>query len=127
MKLSKFTKNFICGFLISIIVFNMSTLLPWLVPKEGFKGRKSLLLLHMDGCPHCVKLMPIWKEFVSTNKTSILTKDVEKSNDTNNLSEKYGVNGFPTILLLDDKGDKLDTYKGDRTVEGLINYCKKNN
>ena len=126
MKLSKFTKSLICGFLISIIAFNMSALLlPWLTPKEGFEGQKTLLLLHMDGCPHCVTLMPIWEKFVSTNKTSILTKDVEKSKDPNNLSEKYDVKGFPTILLLDGKGNKSDTYEGDRTVEGLINYVKK--
>ena len=94
MKLSKFTKSLICGFLISIIAFNMSALLlPWLTPKEGFEGQKTLLLLHMDGCPHCVTLMPIWEKFVSTNKTSILTKDVEKSKDPNNLSEKYDVKG----------------------------------
>ena len=41
--------------------------------REGFEGRKELLLLHMEGCPHCVKLMPEWKIiFASMNNGSII-------------------------------------------------------
>jgi len=42
------------------------------------------------------------------------------------LVKKYGVEGFPTILLLDSNGKKLDTYSGPRNAQGLLDYCKKN-
>lgn len=98
----------------------------FLKQREGFEGRKELLLLHMEGCPHCVKLMPEWKKFISMNDTSIIPKAVEKDEDSS-LVKKYNVTGFPTILLLDKNGIKLETYEGPRTAEGLLNFCKQNN
>jgi len=109
--------------LIGIIV-NM--LLKSYVKKEGFKGRKALLLLHMEGCPHCVKLMPEWDKFTEMNDTSIATKSVEKDEDRS-LVKRYGVEGFPTILLVDSNGDKIKTYNGPRTSQGLLDFCHKNN
>ena len=78
MKLTKSMKTVLYILLIGIIV-NM--LLTPHVKKEGFKGRKALLLLHMEGCPHCVKLMPEWDKFTEMNDTSIATKSVEKDED----------------------------------------------
>jgi thioredoxin-related protein len=60
------------------------------------------------------------------NNTSIITKAIEKDEDRS-LVKKYGVEGFPTILLLDSDGKKLDTYNGDRNAQSLLSYCKKNN
>ena len=52
MKLTKSMKTILYIFLIGITV---SMLLTTKFPKiEGFEGRKTLLLLHMEGCPHCV-------------------------------------------------------------------------
>ena len=70
MKLTKSMKTVLYILLIGIIA-NM--LLTPYVRKEGFKGRKALLLLHMEGCPHCVKLMPEWDNFTKMNDTSITT------------------------------------------------------
>jgi thiol-disulfide isomerase/thioredoxin len=127
MTFSKKTKKYIFITLSLIMLFNLFTYSLQQNQKEGFKGRKELLLLHMEGCPHCVELMPKWKQFVKENNTSILPKDVERSNDKDNLADKYGVKGFPTILLLDENGVKFDKYNGDRTVAGLLEYCKKHN
>ena len=93
------------------------------IQREGFEGRKELLLLHMEGCPHCVKLMPEWKKFVGMNNTSILPRAVEKDEDRS-IVKKYNVTGFPTILLLDKNGIKLETYEGPRTAEGLLNFLR---
>jgi len=96
-----------------------------LTVKEGYTGASELLLLHMTGCPHCVKLIPEWQSFVSQNNTGIKTRSVERGEDPA-LVKKYGVTGFPTILLLDSQGNKVDTYKGPRTAAGLLSFCKKN-
>ena len=82
MNLSQCTENTLKCYLIFVIAFNLVGYVLSLIRngaiKEGFKGRKSLLLLHMEGCPHCVKLMPEWDKFTQMNNTSIITKAVEK-------------------------------------------------
>ena len=93
--------------------------------KEGYTGASELLLLHMTGCPHCVKLIPEWQSFISKNNTGIKTRSVERSEDPA-LVKKYNVTGFPTILLLDSQGKKVKTYKGPRTSDGLLDFCKRN-
>lgn len=129
MKLSRSTKNILKYILIFVIAINLISYVLSLIRngaiKEGFKGRKSLLLLHMEGCGHCEKLMPEWDKFAETNNTSIVTKSVEKDDDRA-LVKRYGVEGFPTILLLDSNGKKLDTYGGPRTTKGLLDYCQQN-
>ena len=130
MKISQCAKNLLKFFLIFVIAFNLIGYVLSLIRngaiKEGFKGRKSLFLLHMEGCPHCVKLMPEWDKFTQMNNTSIITKAVEKDDDRA-LVKRYGVEGFPTILLLDSNGKKLDTYSGARNAQGLLDYCQQNN
>jgi len=129
MNLSQCAKNTLKCFLIFVIAFNLVGYVLSLIRngtiKEGFKGRKSLLLLHMEGCPHCVKLMPEWDKFTKMNNTSITTKAVEKDDDRA-LVKRYGVEGFPTILLLGSNGKKLDTYTGPRNAQGLLAYCQQN-
>ena len=124
MKLTKSMKTvltiFMAGIIFSMVFMPHSR-------KEGMvKGRKELLLLHMEGCPHCVKLLPEWDNFTKMNDTSIVTKSVER-NDDQALVKRYGVKGFPTILLLDENGDKLKTYNGPRTAQGLLDFCHENN
>ncbi len=129
MNLSQCAKNTLKCFLIFVIAFNLVGYVLSLIRngaiKEGFKGRKSLLLLHMEGCGHCEKLMPEWDKFDKMNNTSIITKAVEKDDDRA-LVKRYGVEGFPTILLLDSNGKKLDTYTGPRNAKGLLDYCQQN-
>ena len=94
--------------------------------KEGFEGQKELLLLHMEGCPHCVRLMPEWNAFTQENDTGIKTRMVERKEDPG-LVSKHGVQGFPAVLLLDGRGDKFKTYDGPRTKDGLLQFCKAYN
>ena len=122
MKLTKSMKTVLYILLIGITV-NM--LLTTISKMEGFEGRKSMLLLHMEGCPHCVELMPEWNKFTKMNNTSIETKSVEMNEDRS-LVKKYDVDGFPTILLLNSNGDKIKTYDGPRNSEGLIDFCRQN-
>ena len=73
-----------------------------------------------------IRLLPEWDNFTKMNDTNITTKSVER-NDDQALVKRYGVKGFPTILLLDENGDKLKTYDGPRTVQGLLDFCHQNN
>lgn len=94
---------------------------------EGLSnGKKTLVLFHMKGCGHCVKLMPEWDAFEKENKSSIETKKLEQS-EAGDLLEKHKIGGFPTILLLDDNNNKVADYEGERSKKGLMDFCKSYN
>jgi len=116
--------GFIAALLLGAVLLHM--VINWVAKssaKEAFKGRKELLLLHMEGCPHCETLMPEWNDFKSKNDTGIATKEVERKEDPA-LVKKHGVTGFPAILLVDGKGDKIEAYEGPRTSAGLLEFCR---
>ena len=93
---------------------------------EGYEGQKELLLLHMDGCPHCVKLMPHWDAAVKENNTSIKMRALEhKEGDGPALCKKHKVTGFPTMMLLSG-GEKVKSYSGARTKGGILDFLHKN-
>jgi len=117
------TSKYFLGFLFCIVLVILYNYLT--KSREGYEGSKELLLVHMNGCGHCDDLMPKWKQFVAQNKSGIKTRAVEMSKDKS-LVKKYKIQGYPTILLLDKNGKKLDTYDGPRTVDGLLDYCNKN-
>ena len=82
----------------------------------------EFLLLHMNGCGYCKKMMPEWDKFVGGNTSKITPKMVERKEDPS-LMDKYNVTSFPTILLVDSKGDKIKSYEGDRTALGFQKFC----
>ena len=94
---------------------------------EGLEGgKKTLVLFHMNGCGHCVKMMPEWDAFEKENDSGILTKKLERG-EAGDLLKKHSVSGFPTILLLDANGNKVSDYSGERTKTGLLGFCNENN
>ena len=66
-----------------------------------------------------------WEKFISQNKTGIKARAIERQEDPA-LMKKHNVTGFPTVLLVDSKGNKVKEYKGPRTTEGLLSFCKGN-
>lgn len=92
---------------------------------EGYEGKnkKQMLLLHMNGCPHCVKMMPDWEAAKKENPTDVVMNDYERSEKKGEeMSKKHNVSGFPTILLLN--GENPTVYNGNRTKEGFIEAMK---
>ena len=80
-----------------VIIFGILVLGKFLTSmgiKESFEDSKELLLLHMEGCPHCVKLMPEWERFTEMNNTGIKIRSVERKEDPS-LVKKHSVQGFP--------------------------------
>ena len=81
MKLSQYAKTTIKCFLIFVIAVNLfGYVLPLIrngATTEGFKGRKSLLLLHMEGCGHCEKLMPEWDKFNQHSLDLLICPDLK--------------------------------------------------
>jgi len=94
---------------------------------ENFENdnSKKLVYFYMNGCGHCEKFSPIWDKFSNSNASSITTHKLERAQAKDKL-EKYNINGFPTILLLNENNEKLKDYNGDRSEEALKKFVREN-
>ena len=121
-------QNFWIQLLIVFIVFGLlQNLAQGAGIVEGLTNRdqKVLTYFHMSTCPHCVKFNPEWDTFVSSNKTGLATKKIE-SGEMTEKHKALGVNGFPTIMLLNGDGTKAVDYDGPRDAASLTTFAKKN-
>ena len=82
----------------------------------------EMVLCHMTTCGHCKDMMPEWDKFAKQAK--IKTRKVEVSEDAD-FMRQHDVSSFPTILLLDNKGKKLDEYQGKRDASSFAEYAAK--
>lgn len=93
---------------------------------EG-SGNHTCLYTNMNGCGFCEKFDPIWKEFTTgENKYKGPVKCVKKErSEAKEEIEKYGIQGFPTIMMIDPSGVKKEelSYE-DRNLEGLKKFCE---
>ena len=90
---------------------------------EGFSdsGEYKFIMMHMPGCGHCVKAMPEFDDFAKSCPLTINGKSVSVSKidgvaDAAS-SKKYGVDGFPTFVLVKPDGS-VDKYSGERNAAG---------
>jgi len=138
-KLNKFTKFITVELLIIVLllifisIFNHYTKSQYLI--EGFwerdevvettgaGGDHKLTLFYADWCGHCKTMKPEWDKF-KNGKYGKHCKDYESKEITSEMSEKYGVKGYPTILLL--KEDVVVTkYEGGRDVGSFEEFIKE--
>ena len=84
---------------------------------ENFGNPKELVYFHMNGCGHCKRFSPVWQEFSDNYKGDLKLKKLER-NEAGDLLQKYEIQGFPTVLLIDEQGNKKE-FQGDRTIQGL--------
>ena len=74
----------------------------------------------MTGCGHCKKFTPVWNKFSSNYNGELKLKKLERK-EAGDLLQKYEIKGFPTVLLIDEQGNKKE-FQGDRSIEGLQNF-----
>tara|TARA_B000000475_G_C15963731_1_gene434057 strand:- start:750 stop:1166 length:417 start_codon:yes stop_codon:yes gene_type:complete len=90
---------------------------------ENFGNPKELVYFHMNGCGHCKRFTPIWDEFAGKYNGEIKLKKLER-NEAGDMLDKYEIQGFPTVLLLDVQGNKKE-FQGDRSVQGLESFINQ--
>ena len=93
---------------------------------EGFHDvshGKRVILFHWKDCGHCKKMMPEWQRFVklNANNKKVKIETVEKD-DAPELIQKYNVQGFPTIIAIND-GKLVKEFNGERTVDDLQRFA----
>lgn len=63
---------------------------------------------------------------LSTHDPAIVLAKVDANAEENKpLAEKYQVQGFPTIKILRNGGEKIQDYNGPREADGIVAYLKK--
>ena len=98
------------------------------------KTKHGVVLFHMDGCGHCVNMMPAWNHVVSELKDSMKNEIILGAVERNNISKfhehgiKPSVNGFPTVLYFNpSKLNSPEVYNGDRSYEDFKQWIMKKN
>jgi protein disulfide-isomerase A6 len=81
-------------------------------------------------CGWCKKIAPTMSELGLAAKSTpdvIVAKFDATQADSQEIKSKFGIRGFPTILLL-KKGDRENPvrFSGERTTKGFINFLRQN-
>lgn len=91
---------------------------------EGFSSDIPVIMLfHLPTCGYCIDMMPEWDKFQKEYENDPDIKVVKVNGATDrDLTDQYGVNSFPTVILVKDGTKKI--YDGARTAEGLKQFIK---
>jgi len=115
----------ICAIVLALLLWSLLRASRGTYFAEGFTGASEFVFYHMNGCPHCVNMMPEWAKFEDNNDTGIKTRKTERGEAPDEV-KKYGIKGFPALVLLDDNGDKIKDYSGPRNAKGFAAFCAEN-
>lgn len=108
----------IIGYFVSIYIYSLMNWMYWNTSSyilEGFGTPTKFIFFHMNGCGHCKNMMGEWNSFAASNTSSITTEKIEQG-DNPELLEKYKIKQFPSLVLVDENGEKIKEYNGGRTA-----------
>jgi len=119
-----------------LVVAVLAVILVWMLIRRYFrhstesfadnKPRDKVIFLYMNGCGWCTKFEPTWEDFSSkaAPKLGVETVKFERAEDG---AKEYmsHVEGFPTILFVNGTTGQVTAFEGERTIEGLTAFVKK--
>jgi hypothetical protein len=89
--------------------------------KENFETDSTTLkLYYTNWCGWSQRFLPVWDELSKKATIKMEKIDCEKNKDS-----CQGIPGFPYLVLEKEKNEKV-TYKGDRTIDDLLQFLEKN-
>jgi len=99
----------------------------------NYNGRKSeskVLFFTADWCPYCKRAKPEWNDFVKTyhgkdvGNYVIQTQEVDCTEGDSPLIQEYGIDGYPTVLLIKDENQRVN-YDAKVTKSNLSDFVEK--
>jgi tetratricopeptide (TPR) repeat protein len=92
-------------------------------------GKLIVVDLYADWCPPCRKMAQnVYPdiEFINFSRSQIyMLLDAEVDSEGIRLSRKFNVDSYPTILILDSKGQEIDRLIGGRDAKELMRDLQK--
>jgi thiol-disulfide isomerase/thioredoxin len=102
-------------YLIFVLMFYAFVMVSTVI--EGYSpGMRRIFLHHTNWCPHCRTMMPVWKA-VSKSASNVIFIEVDED-----IAKTPGVEGYPTIIMLDEHG-KRHKYHGGPDYTTLRNWA----
>lgn len=93
--------------------------------KKEIESKNKVMLFYADWCGWSQKFLPVWKEFTNQcDKLNISHETIECTDNELCSNGKYNIEGFPTIIL--EANGNIIEYDGDRSVQSLLDFVKKN-
>ena len=88
---------------------------------------KKLVWFYADWCGHCKSMKTEWDTASSKVDGKMVKINLGDSKDSKveEISKKYNIQGFPTILLLDN-GEIQETYEGERKASDFESFVNDN-
>lgn len=92
--------------------------------KEEEVGK--IVYFHMDGCGHCRRFDPTWKEFTAkySEELAKMGMGLASYEARDDMARDMEIRGFPSVVFVDKEGKKADVFKGPRTVPSLIKFAR---
>lgn len=113
--------------LLLLIVF-VGIIYYFLKRTETFESMPMMTYYYLPTCGWCKKFNPVWEKFeekVKAEKVPVELRKVDGSNSDNSKElEDKGITGFPHVELM--VGSKSVSFEGERSVDNLMEFVKKN-
>lgn len=94
---------------------------------HGIEKGVTIVKFFAPWCGHCKRLAPTWDDLAGKFATNPLAKVAKVDctlDDSKDLCNEQGVDGFPTVFLYKN-GEKLEEYNGSRTLDDLYEFVNK--
>ncbi len=86
----------------------------------------TLVLMYMNGCGWCEKLMPTWDRFADMQDGKGVVFKKYEAKEAGGAKYKHHVTGYPTILLVKGSSGAIVKFEGERSIDGMRAFLQEN-
>jgi thioredoxin 1 len=113
---------------IGVVVFIILAYSIWYFTREKYQEPPCVFrMFYVEWCGHCKQAKPIFNPMVGTTKINNKPVEIVMVNADNDpqLAQQFGVNGFPTFILTNSKGQNIK-YDGQRSESAFKSFLEQN-